>query len=148
LGYAQVDYFKGNQLMSIHGILMWGLIGFFLYLILSKDTLPPIGALIFFGALGIFWFVSNSWLMNFFGVSHDYFVIKNHNFIWKKKLYKINNIKEVVFETQGKMPNCLRIITKDFRNKLYPAATLRDKTWLELKRTLEKRGIKVRNECI
>jgi len=148
LRYAQVDYFKGNQLTCIRGILLWGIIGFFIYLILSKDTIPPTGVLIFFGAFGTFWFIFNSWLMNFFGVSDNYFVVKNHNFIWKKRLYRINNIKEVVFETRGKMPNCLRVVTKDFRTKLYPAATLSDKTWHKLKRSLEKRGIKVRNECI
>jgi hypothetical protein len=58
------------------------------------------------------------------------------------------DIKEVVYETQGKQPNCMRIITNDFRNKLYPAGTLRDKTWLDLKDKLEKKGITVRNECI
>jgi hypothetical protein len=42
----------------------------------------------------------------------------------------------------------MRIITKDFRNKLYPAGTLRDKTWLEMKRQLELKGVTVRNECI
>jgi hypothetical protein len=60
----------------------------------------------------------------------------------------LTDIKEVVFETQGKQPNCMRIITKDFRNRLYPAGTLRDKTWLEMKRQLESNGVSVRNECI
>lgn len=86
--------------------------------------------------------------MNYFGISEHYFVVKNHNFIWKEKIYRLNNISEVVFETQGKMPNCLRIITKDFKYKLYPASTLCNETWLELKSALEKEGIKVRNECI
>jgi hypothetical protein len=46
------------------------------------------------------------------------------------------------------MPNCLRIITKDFRNNRFPAATLRDRTWLLLQEQLEMKGIIVRNECI
>jgi len=39
-------------------------------------------------------------------------------------------------------------LLQDFRNKLYPAGTLRDKTWLEMKSRLEIKGVKVRNECI
>jgi hypothetical protein len=65
-----------------------------------------------------------------------------------RKIYRNKDIKEIVFETRDKMPNCLRIITDDFRNKIYPAATLRDKTWLNLKTKLEAKGIIVRNECI
>ena len=148
LRYEQVNYFKGNQFTCLRGALCWGIIMFFIYLILSRDKIPPVGVLILFGFLGTALFVFNSWLMNFFGLSEDYFIIKNHNFIWKENIYRLTDIKEIVFETRDKMPNCLRIITKDFRNKLYPAATLRDKTWLELKRALEKEGIKVRNECI
>jgi len=86
--------------------------------------------------------------MHYFVLANDYFVVKNHNFIWLKKYYRLKDIKEIVFETQGKQPNCLRVITNDFRNKLYPAGTLRDKNWLELKEELEKKGISVRNECI
>ncbi len=86
--------------------------------------------------------------MNYFQVSDNLFVVRNHNLFWKKKAYRITEIKEVVFETQGKMPNCLRVITKNFKNKLYPAGTLRDKTWLALKDKLESFDITVRNECI
>ena len=81
-------------------------------------------------------------------VSDNFFVVKNHNFIWTKKVYDISDIREIVFETQGKMPNCLRIITKDFRNKIYTAGTLRDKNWLALKAKLDGYKIKVSIECI
>lgn len=56
--------------------------------------------------------------------------------------------QEIVFETQGKMPNNLRVITKDFRTKLFRAGTLTDKTWLALKDRLESKNITVSNECI
>jgi hypothetical protein len=148
LRYEQISYFKGNQFTSLRGFSCWGIIVFFIYLMISRDKIPPVGALILIGSIGTVLFVFNSWLMNFFGLSEEYFIIKNHNFIWKENIYRLTDIKEVIFETRVKMPNCLRIVTKDYRNKLYPAATLRDKTWLELKRVLEKEGIKVRNECI
>ena len=142
------EVFKGNQWTSIRGLSLWGLIGFFVFLLLTKREIPPTGFLIFFVIFGTIWFTFNSYLMHYFALSSNYFAIKNNNFIWKNKIYRMVDIKEVVFETQGKLPNCLRVITKDFRNTLYPAGTLRDKTWHDIKRVLELKGIIVRNECI
>jgi len=146
--FENEDTFKGNQFTSLRGISLWGLIGFFTYLLFTKWQSPPIGLLIFFGAFGTFWFVLHSWQMHYFGLTKDYLIVRNHNFIWKAKIYRLTEIKEVVFERQGKQPNCMRIITNDFKNKFYPAGTLRDKTWLDLKDKLEAKGVTVRNECI
>ena len=145
------DYYvtyKGTVITSLRGISLWGLIGFFAYMLLDNNKPTTNGLVIFFFCFSSFWFLLHTYLMNYFQVSDNYFVVRNHNFFWTKKAYRITDIKEVVFETQGKMPNCLRVITKDFRNKLYPAGTLRDKTWLDLKDKLETYKIKVRNECI
>lgn len=97
---------------------------------------------------GLLWFFLNSYIMYYFKVSNNFFLIRNHNFFWVKKAYRISDIKEIVYETPGNLPNCLRIIIKDYRDKLYPAGTLRDNDWLNLKTTLESHKIKVRNECI
>lgn len=142
------ETYKGTVITSLRGISLWGLIGFFAYMLLSNSKPTTSGLLIGFFCFSSFWFLFHTYLMNYFQVSDNFFVVKNHNFFWTKKAYHIKDIKEVVFETQGKMPNCLRIITKDFRNKLYPAGTLKDKTWLDLKDKLETYKIKVRNECI
>jgi hypothetical protein len=142
------EIFKGNQFTSLRGISLWGIIGFFAFMLLSKGHIPPWRAIVFGGIICSYWFFLNSFLMDYFALSEKYFAVRNHNFIWKNNLYAVQDIKEIVFETQGKMPNCLRIITKDFRNKLYRAGTLRDKTWLDLKDKLEQKGIAVRNECI
>lgn len=146
--FENEETFKGNQFTSLRGISLWGFIGFFTFLLISKSPSPPLGLLIFFGALGFFWFVLHSWLMHYFGLTKDYLIIRNHNFFWKTKIYRLTDIKEVVYETHGKQPNCMRLITNDFKNKLYPAGTLRDKTWLDLKNKLEAKGVAVRNECI
>jgi hypothetical protein len=63
-------------------------------------------------------------------------------------VYRLSDIREVVFELPYKMPVSLRIITNDFESKLYPAATLWSKKWIELKDELEKKNIKVRNEGV
>lgn len=146
--FENEEIYRGNQFTSLRGISLWGPIGFFIFLLNSKLQNPSVGLLIFFGAFGTFWFVLHSCLMHYFGLTKDYLIVRNHNFFWKVKIYRLTDIKEVVYETQGKQPNCMRIITNDFRNKLYPAGTLRDKTWLDLKDKLEAKGVTVRNECI
>jgi hypothetical protein len=142
------ETYKGTVITSLRGISLWVLIGFFAYMLLNNSKPTTTGLLIGFFCFSSFWFLFHTYLMNYFQVSDSFFIVRNHNFFWTKKAYRITDIKEVVFETQGKMPNCLRVITKSFKNKLYPAGTLRDKTWLALKDKLESYNIKVRNECI
>lgn len=142
------ETFKGNQITSLRGISLWGLIGLFAYMIINNERPNTVGLTMIFLTFSTFLFVLFSYQMHYFQISDEYFLVRNHNFFWKKKVYNLSDVEEVVFETQGKMPNCLRVITKDFRNELYPAGTLRDKTWLELKDRLEAHDIKVRNECI
>lgn len=143
--FEKEEVFKGKQFTSFRGISLWVLIGFIAYLAISNQQYPP--NLILLGIV-VFWFLLNSWLMHYFGLTKDHLIIRNHNFIWMTKIYKLTDIKEVVYESQGRQPNCMRIIFKDFKNKFYPAGTLRDKTWIELKKKLELKGIRVRNECI
>ena len=142
------ETYNGTVITSLRGISLWGLIGFFAYMLLNNNKPTTTGLVIYFICFSSFWFLFHSYLMNYFQVSDNYFLVRNHNFFWTKKVYRITDIKEIVFETKGKMPNCLRVITKSFKNKLYPAGTLRDKTWLELKDKLGSYKIKVRNECI
>ncbi len=142
------DIFKGNQFTSLRGITLWSLIGFFAYMTLNNKRPNTVGLTVFVLVFSTFWFFVHSYLMHFFQVSENFFVVRNHNFIWMKKAYKFADIKEIVFETQGKMPNCLRVITNDFKSKLYPAGTLSDQNWFALKDKLESYKIKVRNECI
>lgn len=151
LRYAQVEYYKGIQLLTFRGLLLWAPIGCgFAHQLFSNHAsvlLTTNMILVYIVIAG--WIAFNSWFMNYFGVSRDYFVVKNHVFIWKKKLYRIDNIKEVIYNNfHYKLPNCLTIITKDYRSNFFQACTLSDKTWLELKKALEERGITVRNECI
>ena len=148
LANENFEVFRGNQFISLRGFTLWGLIGFSLHALLTSNKKPTPSTLIFFTAISLFWFALHSWLMHYFKVSEKFVVVKNHLLPWKMKAFRLKEIKEIVFETRYNMPNCLRIITYDFKNKLYPAGTLRDKTWIALKERLESHGIKVRNECI
>lgn len=139
--------FKGNQFTSWRGVWFWGVQGFILYNFLKLKHLST--PAILFGILmsSSLYFIF-SYHLHYFQVSDHHFLFRSHTLFWKKKIYNIADIEEIVFERRGKMPNCLRVITKDFSNKLYPAGTLNNKTWLALKSKLETYGIIVRNESI
>lgn len=140
------EQFKGNPFLSFTGVMLWGFIAFLGYLLFFKANSNF--SFVFIGILGLFWFVFHSWMMCYFGLTKNYLIVRNHHFIWMIKIYKLSDIHEIAYETYPKGPNCMRIITRDFKSKLYRAAPLRDKTWLELKDKLEAKGVEVRNECI
>lgn len=141
------DTFKGNQFKSWSGIRLWVLQGFNLYFFLTIKhlSLPSILLLLF---CSLFWFFLISYHLHYFQVSDQHLLIRSHILFWRKKIYNISDIEELAFERRGNLPNCLRVITKDFSNKLYPAGTLNNKAWLTLKSKLETFGITVRNDCI
>lgn len=143
------EEFKGNPFFSFRGIMMWSLILFLLFMTFSPfSKISYFNALKFFIPFGLFWFAFNAYCMHYFELSKNYFVVRNHYFWWIKDIYKSSEIEIIIYESQGKQPNSLRIITKNYRRKLYPAGTLNDKKWLEMKTKLERQNIEVRNECI
>lgn len=140
--------YKGNPVFSFRGIMMWGIILCFCLLSLLSNKTINTGGNVFFIIFSLFWFIINSWMMDYFEISKNIFVIKNHYFFWKKVVYPIAELKEVVFEQQGKGPNTLRIILKDFSVKKYYAGSLTNTTWIQLKTEFETKNIPVRNHCI
>jgi|GEM_PF-682689 len=144
-------YYKGNPLLSFQGILLWSLVVFFLCIgVLDFKWHHHRDVFAMVISLSIFAFILLSTQMHYFAIKGECLIIKNYNFLWVKRVYDLKDIREVVFEP-GKSrlaTNTLRIIMNDFTSKTYPAGTLRDKKWMQLKEDLEKQGIKVRNECI
>lgn len=142
------ELFKGNQFTSFHGIILWAVaLSLLTFITMALSEQHPGRA----AAVALFlagWFFLFTHPMNYAVLTPGYLIVKNHNLPWKSHTYPLGKIKEVVFESHGNQPNCLRIISTDFRNKLYPCATLRDKTWLALEKRLTEKGISVRNECI
>ena len=140
--------YKGNQFTSLRGIMLWSLYVIFIIMIVLRpgylDHINVPKFVIFFSLFCLGWFYFHSLLMNYFLLSEHYLAVKNHNLSWRKRLYLLDDIKEVTVETQGKMPNSLRVITKDFRSTVFPAGTLNDRNWRALKEKLESKGITVR----
>lgn len=139
------DIYKGNQFLTVQGIILWGFTAFLLFIALKVGVLP---AFLFIAVFLSFFFYNLSRQMNYFKLSDKFLVVKNHNLFWKKDVYGLSEIREVVFETRAKMPICLRVITNEYGDKLYPGDTLSRRTWFAFKTQLENKGIKVRNECL
>ncbi len=86
--------------------------------------------------------------MYYLGLTESELIIKRNNSPWFSEIYQLVDIREIVYERPFKMPVCLRVITNTYESKVYPAGSLWDKTWMQLKEDLEKKGIKVRNEAV
>ncbi|MES3019679.1 MAG: hypothetical protein V4721_17960 [Bacteroidota bacterium] len=145
---ADCEVFKGHPVFSFRGIMLWGFIGFIIFLnVLGSGHSDP---RIYFTEIGlsIIWFLAMSNSMNYFELSDEHFIVKNHYFFWKKHTYRIKYIKEIVFDTQPKAPIGLRLITTNFKARQYAAGTLKDSHWLDLMNALQQKGVIVRNECV
>jgi len=145
--YENFEVFKGNPFFSFRGIMAWSFPVFFGAWIIA-DHNGPNSRSVPVMVVSFLWLVANSFFMYYFGVSDDFLIVKNHHFLWVRKIIPLADIKEVIFETQGKWPNCMRVVRRDFRTVLYPAGTLSDKKWRELLTVLRKNKVKVRNEIV
>lgn len=140
--------FKDNPFTSFRGLALYGIIGFVaIFVFLSGDSIST-GFAIFLLLFGAIWFALGSWFMHYFALTQNYLIVRNHNFIWMTRIYRLTDIREIVFESNGVQPHSLRIIFTNYQHKLYPAGTLRKSTWLEMKDKLEATGVPVRNECV
>ncbi len=144
---GEPEFFKGNPLISFSGIMVMVMTGF---LILMVATIPQPAArgIFFIFAAPIFIALAAASSMNYFGIAGEYLVVRHHFFVWKRHYYKLDDIKEIVFEQAGRSPNILRLISHNFNTHMYAASSLWDKDWLALMARLQANGVVVRNECI
>jgi len=131
--------YKGYFLLNFRTMMLLFIISLPLFIKSERDITVP--ALVITVLLSLLF----SRQFNYFGLSDKYFRIKNHIRFWKNDLYRIEDIEEVVFESDQRAPHGLRLILKDFTTKFFLAATLNDSKWKELEEELTKYNIKVRN---
>ncbi len=137
-------FYKRFQLLNFRGIMLWMILAGLGYAAI-KNISHPVG-LIFISSFACLAFFGLSYFLYYVGVSDNYLIVRNHNFFWVKKLYRLTDIKEVVFEQQDKWPNCVIVITNDFKTNFFPAATLWGRDFRTLKQDLLSRNIAVRDE--
>lgn len=142
LAGEKLEKYARCQLFNYRGIVLWGIAGLIMYGLVINGH--KTGLLIFLVIIGLSFTSGLSWYFYYFKLSENYLVIRNSNFFWWNKIYRLSDIKEIVFERGDKMPTSLRVIQKDFDSELFPAAALWGKDWRQLKAALEKKNIPVR----
>jgi hypothetical protein len=83
--------------------------------------------------------------LNYFLLSDQQLIVKNAFFFWRKHKYPVDDLLEIVFETPQRSSHSIRVITKRFETRLYPAGGLRKKQWIEFKTHLASLNIRMRN---
>ncbi len=142
--------FNGNHLLTFNGLFFYGWTGFIIYMVSLKPEVFLVnwGAMISISLVTLMMAGLFSFQMHYFVITADYLIVKNTIWFWVKDVYPLVDIREAIIETPHKRSTSLRIITYDFREKLYSAGSLRNKTWHELIDTLAKNRIHVRNESV
>ena len=83
--------------------------------------------------------------LHYFLLSNNYLIIKNHFWWWRNHSYNLSEVREIVFEQPYKWSKTMRVITKDFKEKSYPAGSLRNKQWKEFRKHLSQLNITTRS---
>lgn len=146
VNYSEREVYKGSSILNFRMIPLCVVSWLTVYAFIKQQEFSGTTLFIFGGLL--FWFLLTSWMMHYFEVTNNSLVVRNHILFWRKRYYSLSNIQQVVFESESRQPNAMRIICKNFSGRKYLASSLKDKTWLKLKARLESLGIEVRNEAI
>jgi len=127
--------FAGNPYTSFNGLVIFGWAVFILIsLLVMKRPLVPMHLFILFPCVFVYWGFANQ--LNYFLVSNQRLIVRNHFLPWINKEYAVSEILAFDFESPYRRSQALRIIKQDFRSKLYCAGSLRDKHWSALREKL------------
>lgn len=133
--------YAGNPFLSLRALLLSGMFILFLVSLKIKAgreaflVVPVVFLAVWYGAFGI--------QMHYFEIADGKLFIRNHFFPWTKKEYALADIEEVAKESPYQKADGLRILTYDFKSKLYCAGSLRKRHWAALLNDLSGFGIKV-----
>lgn len=132
-------YFKGNVFTSTIGIAIVTVLAMMPVLVyVLGDIRPSFFTLLIFLPLMMTQFRT----FNYFGVSTYYIIVRNHGWIWRRKKFYYDEIKEILFDKIGS-DNCLVVTLNNNQKHSFRAETLKDIHWLGLMKALTERGISV-----
>lgn len=149
VGFSSEDEYNGNYLLTFNGLFFWGFLIFIGYMVSKKPTIfmTNYGAVLSISFATFVLCGSLSYQMHYFIVTDKFLIVRNSIWFWRKDIYSLDNIREVVIETPHRLSTSMRVITRDYKTKLYPSGNLKDKTWQLLREKLKSGQIKVRNEA-
>ncbi len=142
------EYVKGNPYTNFWAILMWVIVGLFIgiapFLISDGDDVYGLMILFAFLSLGVIFLFTIHF--NYFGLSGQHFVVKNVYRPWKKKMFLLKDIKEIVLANNPHGVNTLRLLFSDFKSKEFGGTGLRNRDWLSLMNLIQAHGIPLKDE--
>jgi hypothetical protein len=147
--FSSEDEFKGNHFFTFNGLFFYGFLIFIGYMVSLKPMifLTNYGALLSISFATLVFCGLSSYQMHYFILTSNFLIVKNSIWFWRKDIYSLENIREIVFEKPIRISRSMRVITKDFKSKLYPADSLKNKTWKKLREKIKSSQIKLRNEA-
>lgn len=143
---SKMTNYRGNHLLSFNGMVIYAWIAFSVYFLFATNPSFPFGVGLLFLSGFFYGFLGSQ--LHYFCLDDHYLVVKNHIWPWINQAYRLDDIKQVVFETPFRRSTSLRVITQGYQSKLYPGGSLGSKTWKALLRDLQGLGVDTRNEAI
>jgi hypothetical protein len=149
VGFSVTDEYNGNHFLTFNALLFYGFLIFFGYMVSQKPMvfLTNYGALFSISFSTLVFCGILSYQMHYFILTDKFLIVKNSIWFWRKDIYSLDNIREIVIESPHRLSTSIRVITIDFKTKLYPAGNLTDKTWKLLRDKLQSKKITLRNEA-
>ncbi|MBN3583755.1 hypothetical protein JYB64_15245 [Algoriphagus aestuarii] len=147
LDISNMPQYTGNHFLSFNGIVFYGLIIASVVMVATLGNTQNLGLifliclillLVYYGFLG--------YQAHYFYLDSKYLVIRNHMWPWVNEQYKTEEIQEVVIDTPYRLEKSLRIVSTDFESKLYPAGSLKKKTWELLESKFEELNLPIRKD--
>ncbi|HSF56161.1 MAG TPA: hypothetical protein VLA71_20565, partial [Algoriphagus sp.] len=145
----RMSKFSGNHFLSLNGAIIYGWVSFSVYSIFWQNPdFPSSLSLVILTLLSGFFYGFLGYQLHYFYLGKDYLVVKNHVWPWVYDVYRIDEIRQVVFEMPYRRSLSMRVITEDYQSRLYPAGSLRKNHWKTLLKQLQDLGIDIRNETL
>jgi hypothetical protein len=138
------EKYSGNPHTSFRGLLFYLFLAGMIAIALSGNHKPLVSLILLIPVTAVYFGLG--FQLHYFLLSDKYLVIKNHFWVWRKHTYYIDDIREIIFERPYRWSNTLRIITKEFKDKSYPAGSLSKKPWNDLISRLQSLKISIRKE--
>ncbi|PMD95920.1 hypothetical protein BWI97_13720 [Siphonobacter sp. BAB-5405] len=84
--------------------------------------------------------------LHYIGLSETELIIKNRLWPGYQKVFLLEELREVAYESKGKGFPALKVIRKDFKTHSFIADGLSNREWLALRDRLRAKDLRVRNE--
>lgn len=145
---SSMTKYGGNHLLTLNGIMAHGgLIFIFWIFLFSGGPMGMFGKSMLSAFMILFCYGLYGYQLHYFYLDKEHVVVKNHIWLWRNDTFRLADIREIVFEEPHKISTSLRVITNNYETKLYPAGSIKRKSWSRLSQEFTNLGITVRNEA-